>query len=89
MIETSSIYVWYLENKAGELTVGEYFLPIAKIVNIAQRIVTRALLIINNFIVGITSGDYSIYLLRVHRKYEIDNLSSFGIVVLIKFDISY
>ena len=43
----------FLENKTGEITAGEYFLSITEIVNSVQQIWTAALLIINNYILGV------------------------------------
>ena len=81
-----------LKNKIGALKTGEYLLFIAKTVNSFQQIGTSAVLIINNYnnhILGIILGNSSIYLLDFNNTDKNDNLSSFYIIVLIKFDISY
>ena len=61
-------------------------LSIAEIVNSAWQIGTGALLIVNNYIIGLIWGTDSIYLFGSHRKDKYDNLSSFGTAVLLKFD---
>ena len=43
----------FLENKTGEITAGVYLLSIAGIVNSVQDIETGALLIVNNYILGL------------------------------------
>ena len=45
----------FLENKTGEITAGVYLLSIAEIVNSVQDIETGALLIVNNYILGLIS----------------------------------
>ena len=75
-----------MENKTGEITAGANLLSITEIVNIAQQIGTGALLIVNNYILGIILGTGSIYLFDSHSKDEYGNLSSTGTAVLLKFD---
>ena len=89
LIENSLINVQFLENKTGEITAGAYLLSIAEIVNSVQHIGTGALLIVNNYILGLIWGNYSIYLLDSHSKNENDNLSISGTAVLLKFDSLY
>ena len=86
MIENYLINVELLENKTGEITAGAYLLSITEIVNKAQQIGTGALLIVNNYILGLIWGTDSIYLLHSHSKDEYGNLSSSGTAVLLKFD---
>ena len=61
-------------------------LSITEIVNKAQQIGTGALLIVNNYILGLIWGTHSIYLLDSHSKDEYGNLSSSGTAVLLKFN---
>ena len=89
LIENSLINVQFLENKTGEITAGAYLLSIAKIVNSVQHIGTGALLIVNNYILGLIWGNDSIYLFDSHSKDENDNLSSSGTAILLKFDSLY
>ena len=81
-----SVSVDFLEKKAGEITAGSYLLSIAESVNSFQHIGTGALLIANNYILGLIWGIDSIHLLDSHSKDENGNLSSSGIAVLSKFD---
>ena len=81
-----SVSVDFLEKKAGEITAGSYLLSIAESVNSFQHIGTGALLIANNYILGLIWGIDSIHLLDSHSKDENGNLSSSGIAVLLKFD---
>ena len=84
--ENVSVTVKFLENKTGEITAGEYFLSITEIVNSVQQIWTAALLIINNYILGLIWRTDSPYLFDSHNKDENGNLSSSGKAVLLKFD---
>ena len=70
----------------GEITAGAYLLSIAEIVNSARQIGTGALLIVNNYILGLIWGNDSIYLFDSHSKDEYGNLSSSDTAVLLKFD---
>ena len=79
----------FLGNKTGEITAVAYLLSIAEIVNSVQHVGTGALLIINNYILGLIWGNDSIYLFDSHSKDEHDNLSSSGTAVLLKFDTLY
>ena len=86
MIKNCPINVELLVNKTGEITAGAYLLSIAGIVNSARQIGTGALLIVNNYILGLNWGTDSIYLFDSHSKDEYGNLSSSGTEVLLKFD---
>ena len=77
------------ENKTGEITAGAYLLSFAEIVNCVQHTGTGALLIVNNYILGLISGNDSMYLFDFHSKDENDNLSSSGTALLLKFDSLY
>lgn len=50
VMEEFLINVEFLKNKTEEITAGIYLLPTAQIVNVAQQVGTRALLIVNNYI---------------------------------------
>ena len=80
-----AVNVQFLEIKTGEITAEEYLLYIVEIVNGVQQIGTGALLIVNNYILGIWGND-SIYLFDSHSKDENGNVSSSGTAVLFKFD---
>ena len=86
MIENCLIKVELLENKTGEISAWVYLLSIAEIVNSALKIGTGALLIVNNYILGLIWGNEFIYLLDSHSKDEYGNLSSSGTTVLLKFE---
>ena len=88
LVKNSSINVEFLENKTGEITAVVYLISISEIVNGVQQIVT-ALVIVNNDILGLIWRNDSMYLFDSHRKDETDNLSSFGTVILLKFDVFY
>ena len=75
----------FLEDKTGETTVGAYLLSIAEIVNSAQQTENGALLIVNNYILGLIWENYSIYLFDSHTKDQYCNISSSGAAVLLKF----
>ena len=60
-IENSTINVEFLNNKTGEISDGAYFVPITEIVSGWQKIDTGALLIINNYILGLLWGNQSFF----------------------------
>ena len=68
--------------------VPAYLLSITKIVNSTQQIGNGSLVIVNNYILVLVCGIYSIYLLDSYSKdkSESDNLSSLGTPVLLKSD---
>ena len=86
LLENYSMNVELLENKTGEIITEAYLLSIAEIVNSAQEIGTGALLIVNNYILGLIWGNDSIYLFDSHSKDQYSNVSSSGTAVLLKFD---
>ena len=59
LIENSSVNVEFLVNKTGEITAGAYLLSIKETVNSVQQIRTGALLIVNNYILGLIWGIHS------------------------------
>ena len=85
MIENCPINVELLGNKTGEITARAYLLSFTEIVSSAQQIGTGALLIVNNYILGLIWGTDSIYLLDSHSKDGYGNLSSSGTAVLLRF----
>ena len=85
-LEGSAVNVQFLGIKTGEIKAGTYLLSIVEIANSVQQIETGALLIVNNYILGLIWGNDSIYLFHSHSKDENGNVSSFGTAVLIKFD---
>ena len=84
-LECFAVNVQFLEIKTGKITTGAYLLSIAEIVNSVQQIGNVALLIVNNYILGLIWGNGSIYLFD-SSKDENGNVSSSGTEVLIKFD---
>ena len=71
---TETVKVEFLENKAGEIVAGE-------IINGVQQTGTGALLIVNNYILGLIWG--------IDKKDKNGNLSSSGLAVLLKLDTLY
>ena len=61
-IENCSLNVELLKNMAGKTTAGIYIQYIAEIVGNVQQIQAGAVLIINNYILGLIYGNDSIYL---------------------------
>ena len=84
MIEDFGVSVQFIENKTGEITAGAYSASIVDVVNNVQQFRTGVLLVINNNILGLIWGNYSIYLFDSHSTDE--NVSSCGRAVLLKFD---
>ena len=61
-------------------------ISIVEIANGIQQVWTNALLIINNYILGLICGNDSTNSFYSHSNDENDNLSSSGVAVLLKFD---
>ena len=85
-IENLSINVEFLNNRTGEITAGTYLVSITENVNDCQEIGTRALLIINNYILSLLWGNQCFFLLDSYSKDEIGRMSATGTAVLLKFD---
>ena len=68
----------FLENKEGKIIAGDYFISTAEILNGAPQIVTSALLILKNYILGLIQGSDSRYLFDSHGNDKNGNLSSSG-----------
>ena len=85
-IENSSINVEFLNIRTGEITAGTYVLSTAEIMCDCQQIGTEALLIINNYILGLILGKQCFFLFNFHSKDEIQRMSTTGTAVLLKFD---
>ena len=86
MIKDFGVNVQFIENKTGEITAGAYSASIVDVVNNVQQFRTGVLLIVNNNILGLIWGNYSIYLFDSHSTDENGNVSSCGKAVLLKFD---
>lgn len=86
VIENATINVEFLENKAGEITAGAYFISIAEIVNGVQRIGIGALLFVKNYILRLICLSGFIYSFDFHSKDENGSLWSSGTAVLLKLD---
>ena len=67
-------------------TAGASLLFTVEIVNSVHQLGTGALLIVKNYILGLTLGIDFIYLFDSQSKDENSNISSSGTVVLLKFD---
>ena len=89
LVENVSVNVKFLENKTGEVTAGAYLTSISEIGNGVRQIGAGALVIVNNYILGLIWGNHSIYIFNSHSKDENGNLSSSGTAVLLKFDMLY
>ena len=89
LVENSSIYVEFLENKTGEIRARAYLISISEIANGVEQIGAGCLLKGNNYILGLIWGDDSIYLFDSPSKDENGNLSSSGTAILLKFDTFY
>ena len=85
LLECFTVNVQFLEIKTGKITTGTYLLSTSETVNSVQQIGNVALLIVNNYILGLIWGNGSIYLFD-SSKDENGNVSSSGTEVLIKFD---
>ena len=70
-IENSSINVEFLNIRTGEIIAGAYLVSITEIVSDCQQIGTGALLIINNYILGLLCGNQCFFLFDSHSKDEI------------------
>ena len=68
LVENCSVNVEYLEIRTREITAGAYLIPISEIVNGVQQIRVGALLIVNNYILGLIWRNDSIYLFDSHSK---------------------
>ena len=86
-IENLSINVEFPNNRTGEITSGAYLVSITKILSDCQLIDTGALLIINNYILGLLWGNQCFFLFDPHRKDEIGRISATGTAVLLKYDL--
>ena len=53
LIENSSVNVEFLDNNTAEIKAGAYSLSIREIINSVQQTGTGALLIVNNYILGL------------------------------------
>ena len=85
-LEDFAVNVQFLEIKTAEITAGAYLLPILEIVNSVQQIGTGALIVVNNYILGLIWGNGSMYIFDSHSKDENGNVSISGTAVLVKFD---
>lgn len=70
LLESFAVDVQFLENKKGEITAGAHLLSVVVIVNGVQQIGTGALRLVNNYILGFSWGNYSMYLFNSHSKDE-------------------
>ena len=53
LTENSTVNGELLESKTREITAGAYLLSVTEVVNSAQQIETGAVLIVNNYILGL------------------------------------
>ena len=62
LVENVSVNVKFLENKTGEVTAVAYLTFISEIGNGVHQIGAGALVIVNNYILGLIWGNHSIYI---------------------------
>ena len=74
------------QNRTGEITAGAYFVSIIEIVSDCQQKGTGALLIINNYLLGLLWGNQCCFLFESYSKDEIGIISATGTAVLLNFD---
>ena len=84
-LEDSAINVELLNNRTGEITAGVYLVSVTETVSDCQQVGTGALLIINNYILGLLWGNQCFFLFDSHSKYEIGRMSVTGTAVLLIF----
>ena len=89
LVENVSVNVKFLEDKTGEVTAGACLTSISEIGNGVHQIRAGALVIVNNYILGLFWGNHSIYIFDSYSKDENGNLSSSGTTVLLKLDMLY
>ena len=53
LIENCLIYVYYFENRTGEITAEAYLVSITEIISGFQQLATGALFIVNNCVLGV------------------------------------
>ena len=70
LLESFSVNMEFQENNTGEITAVAYLISISEIVNSVQQIGAGALLIVNNYILGLSWRNDSIYLFDSHSKDE-------------------
>ena len=87
LLESFSVNMEFLENNTGKITAVAYLISISEIVNSVQQIGAGALLIVNNYILGLSWRNDSIYLFDSHSKDENGDLSSSATAVFLKFDV--
>ena len=82
-IESFAVNVEFLNDRTGEITAGAYLLSITETVSGCQQIDTRALLIINNYILGFLWRNQWFLLFGTHTKVEIGRMSATSAAVLL------
>ena len=70
-IENSSINLEFLNNRTGKITTRIYFVSITEIASDCQQVGIGALLIVNNYILGLLWGNQRFLLFDSRRKDEI------------------
>ena len=84
LTEGFKVNAQFLENKTREISGRALLLSIVEIVNCFQQIGIGALLIVNNYILGIIWGNCSVYLFDLYSKDENGDVSSSGTAVFFK-----
>lgn len=69
-IENFAVNAEFIYNRTREITVGACLMSITEIVSDCQEIDTRALLIINNYILGFLWGNQCFLVFGTHTKEE-------------------
>ena len=85
-IENVSINVEFVNIRTTEITAGAYLVSATDIVRDCQQIDTGALVIINNYILGLLWGNQCFFLFYSHSKDELGRVSATVTAVLLKFD---
>ena len=85
-IKHLSINVEILNIRTGEITARAYLVSFTEIVSDCQQIGTGAMLIINNYILGLLWGNQWFFSIWFYCKDEIRRMPVTGTAVLLKFD---
>ena len=85
-IENHPMNVEFLENRTGEITAGAYMISITDIVSRCQEKGNGALIIVNQYMLGLIWGNSCFYLFDSHSKNKHGQISISGTAVLLKFE---
>ena len=85
-IYSHSIDIALLENKIGEITSSRYLTSIVDIVGNCSNLGNGALLIINDYALGVVWGKICFFLFDPHSKNSSGNICQNSTLVLLKFE---